>query len=397
MTPKKIIWQIYPSYLLITLIALGFVSGYAIRTFKTLFIEETITELTVRGKLLEKQVIHYFTPVDVLNIDRLCKDVGQFASTRITVLLPNGKVLGDSDNDFSQMDNHLDRPEIKQASTGKIGSSVRYSRTLNQRMMYVAQPIFIKNHVEGILRIAIPLTGIDAELSAFKKKVATTGLIIALIASAICFYISRKISQPIEEMKQGAVLFSEGYLDFRLTPPPTSELASLANAMNLMAEQLHSRIQLIRNQRNEYESVLSSMVEGVIAIDLDEKILKINQSAANIFNINHIPTIGKHLQEIIRNHDLQKIVDQGLESGEPFMSEIELYQDQKKVFRIHVSPLCDIKERIGMLLVWDDITQLRALENMRREFVANVSHELKTPLTAIKGFVETLLIGAIDN
>jgi two-component system phosphate regulon sensor histidine kinase PhoR len=265
-------------------------------------------------------------------------------------------------------------------------------------MMYVAIPLKKEQTTSGVIRIALPTISIDRELRSIQIKIALGGLLIALIAAGISLLISRRISRPIEEMKKGADHFAEGDLTHRLTAPDSEELASLAEALNQMAAQLDRRIETIMSQRNELETVLASMLEGVIAIDNEERIINLNSAAAGLFDSKPENCRDRNLQEVIRNSALQQFVRQSIISQVPKEDDISLYHNGEKTLHLHSSPLLDAnKERIGTLVVFNDVTHLRRLENMRRDFVANVSHEIKTPLTAIKGFVETLHQGSVDN
>ncbi|MGD8393813.1 MAG: phosphate regulon sensor histidine kinase PhoR, partial [Desulfobacterales bacterium] len=222
--------------------------------------------------------------------------------------------------------------------------------------------------------------------------------IIALLAAGISWVISRRISQPIEQMKKSAEHFAAGDLNHRLTPPGTEEMGGLADAMNQMAAQLNERIETIVNQRNQLQTVLASMTEGVIAIDTEERIVSINQAAARLFEYEPLDCQGKSIQEIIRSPALQQFIRQALSSKIPSEEDITLFQNEERVIDVKGSPLLDANQhQIGTLVVFHDVTQLRRLEDMRRDFVANVSHEIKTPLTAIKGFVETLQQGKVEK
>jgi two-component system phosphate regulon sensor histidine kinase PhoR len=395
---KRLIWQLFPSYLLITLLSLLAVSWYASSSLRHFFLDRTAADLKTRALLVEKQIAAHLTPLDAAAVDAICKEIGKHSATRITVILPSGQVIGDSRETPQLMDNHAGRPEIASALKGETGMSRRYSKTLMQRMMYVAIPLKNGQTTSGVIRISLPTTSIDRELRSIQIKIALGGLLIALIAAGISLLISRRISRPIEEMKKGADHFAEGDLTHRLTAPDSEELASLAEALNQMAAQLDRRIETIMSQRNELETVLASMLEGVIAIDNEERIINLNSAAVGLFDSKPENCRDRNLQEVIRNSALQQFVRQSIISQVPKEDDISLYHNGEKTLHLHSSPLLDAnKERIGTLVVFNDVTHLRRLENMRRDFVANVSHEIKTPLTAIKGFVETLHQGSVDN
>jgi two-component system phosphate regulon sensor histidine kinase PhoR len=284
------------------------------------------------------------------------------------------------------------------ALAGQTGKSLRFSKTLMQRMLYVAVPIKDRQNVAAVLRTSLPATSVESEIRSIQLKIALGGCIIALLAAAISWVVSRRISRPIEQMKKSAEKFAGGDLSHRLTSPATEEMAGLSEAMNQMAVQLENRIETIIRQRNQLETVLASMLEGVIAIDEDERIVSINRSAAQLFENEPANCQGKSIEEVIRSPTMQQFIRRSLRDKIPSEEDITVFQNEERVIDLKGSPLLDANQhQIGTLLVFHDVTQLRRLENMRRDFVANVSHEIKTPLTAIKGFVETLQQGNVEN
>ena len=395
---KRLLWQLYPSYLLITLIALVAVTIYATSSFREFYLDRIASDLRARAYLLEKQILQFLGPLDTKIVDALCKELGKSSTTRITVILPSGTVIGDSHDDPDRMDNHALRPEVIQAKKGSVGKSIRFSTTLQQRMMYVAVPLTDHKRIVAVIRTSLPVTAIDEKLKSIETQIAFGGLLIAFVAAGISLYVSRRISRPIEKMKEGAEHFARGNLLHRLPETDLEEIGGLADAMNQMAAQLDDRIKTIVNQRNELEAILSSMEEGVIAFDMDERIISINQAAARIFESIPKDMLNRSIQEVIRNSELQQFVSQALSSTDNLEGDITLYHEGERTIYLHSTPLRDSNsDQIGVLVVMNDVTQVRRLENIRRDFAANVSHEIKTPLTAIKGFVETLRHGSVKN
>ncbi|MDJ0986076.1 MAG: ATP-binding protein [Desulfobacterales bacterium] len=395
---QRLLWRLFPSYLLITLISLLAVSWYASEAMRQFFLDQTATDLKARAALLEKQISGLLSPLDAAAIDSISKEAGRLSATRITVILPDGKVIGDSREAPHLMDNHANRPEIMTALAGQTGKSMRFSNTLMQQMYYVAVPVKDRQKIVAVLRTALPATAVEAEIRSIRLKIALGGCIIALLAAGISWVISRRISQPIEQMKKSAEHFANGDLSHRLTPPQTEEMGGLADAMNQMAAQLNDRIETIIRQRNQLETVLASMLEGVIAIDTEERIVSINQTAARLFEKEPADCQGKSIQEIIRSPALQQFIRAAISNTNPTEEDITVFQNEERVIGVKGSPIFDAnQDQIGTLVVFHDVTKLRRLENMRRDFVANVSHEIKTPLTAIKGFVETLQQGKVEK
>lgn len=399
MTRKRLIWQIYPPFLLIILMALLAVTWVFSRSLDYFQGRETRNDLEARVHLVIPQVQNNLQDNQSGHLDTLSKRLGKQSQTRLTIILPDGRVLADSEEDPRHMNNHADRPEVVEALQGRRGVAARYSITLQQNMMYVALPIFEQEHIIGCVRAALPLRTLSHTLESTLYPVINSGLAIALIAALISLWLTRRISRPLEEMKRGAERFARGELEGRLPNYKGEEMGGLADAMNQMAAQLDDRIRTVVRQRNEQEAVLASMLEGVLAVDSAERILRINQSAAELLHIDPDTAVGRRIQEVVRKPDLQKFIALALKSRQRIEADITLAIRGESLFlQAHGTPLRDSKGRdIGVLVVLNDMTRLQRLENIRRDFVANVSHELKTPITAIKGSVETLLDGAVDD
>ncbi len=395
---RRLLWQLYPSYLLITIISLIAVTWYASESLKHFFLEQTASDLKVRARFFEKQVLEHFDPLDEKAVDLLCKKIGESAATRITIILPSGKVVGDSEKDPAKMDNHVDRPEFIEALNGPSGTSIRYSRTLEKDMMYVGIPVKKKNHILAVVRTSVPVNDIDLVLKSMKIKIAFGCLIVAVFAAMLSLFVSRRITRPIEQIKIWAESIARGEL--RLRPPiaESEEIGALSESLNQMAVELREHIDTVMRQRNEIKAVLSSMVEGVIAVDMEERVISMNHAAARMFGCDPAEVQGRSIQEVVRNTVLQQFVKNALSSREAVEKEIVLSTDSERFLNGHGTLLRDAEgNQIGALIVLNDVTRLLRLEKIRREFVANVSHEIKTPITAIKGFVETLRDGALEN
>ena len=388
---KRLLWQLIPPYLLIILFSLVAVMLYATSSLKGFYLDQIADDLRARAHLLEKNMLQMMKPVDADMIDTLCKEIGEASATRITIILPSGTVVGDSNNNPTEMDNHAMRPEIIEARKGLVGTASRYSTTLQRNMMYVAIPLIEDGKILAVIRTSLPITAIEKKLGSIQIKIVFGGLLIALMAAILSLYVSRRISRPIEKMKEGAEHFARGDLSYRLPETDLEEIGSLTDAMNRMAVQLDDRINMIIKQRNEIEAILSSMEEGVIAFDVDERIISANQATARIFNRKIDELENRTVQEAVRSPDVQQFVRDALTAEKNLENDVIIYQEKERIIHLHSTSLFSPSgHSSGILVVLNDVTQLRQLENMRRDFAANVSHEIKTPLTAIKGFVETL-------
>jgi two-component system, OmpR family, phosphate regulon sensor histidine kinase PhoR len=427
MSQKKLIWQIYPGCLLVTLAGMIAVTVYCSHCFRQVYHDQVRDELNRLAGFAADEIRLALKTRDTAqtggrpsdpssDLDRLCKQLGRIGAghTRLTIITPAGAVLGDSDEDPAKMESHSDRPEIREALQAGSGSSVRFSPTLGRRMMYVAvalpaAPLSIgqqasPNALESkvpvvVVRAAAPLTEIDHALHGIYVNMLWAGLVIAAGAAVLSLLISRRISQPIVAIKQIAERFAAGELDLRVPMPDSAELAALAGSLNTMAAQLGERITTITEQRNELDAVLSSMAEGVFAVDNKGRIVSMNPAAARLLGIEPAPTRSPaQVEEIVRNVALQEFVRQTLAGVQPEETDISLPINGSRSFRLHGAGLKDARgRRSGAVIVLNDLTRIRRLEEVRRDFVANVSHELKTPVTSIQGFVEALVDGSIQD
>jgi len=401
MQHKRLIWQLYPSQLLITLAALLAFTWYGTSSIRSFQLSETAASLESQAHLVAGTVGLYLGHDDRVGLAAFCREAGKKTTTRLTVIAPDGKVLADSDEDPLRMENHNDRPEIMAALAGKIVPSLRFSQTLQENLMYVAIPLQDEGNRIGVLRAATPVTAMDQALSAIYQKIIWGSFVVALIASLVAWFIARRISKPLERMKLGAERFAQGDFAVRLREEGAEELASLARALNEMAFQLDGRIETIVRQHSQLQAVFSSMVEGVITVDTGERILDVNQSGAQLLNVDPGKIKGKSILLALRNTHLQNFVKNALACASPIEGEISSRMSadgEEKYFYAHGTRLQDSQGHIaGALIVLNDVTKLRRLESIRRDFVANVSHELKTPITSIEGFAETLLDGALDD
>jgi len=395
---KRLLWQLYPYFLLIIAISVVGVVWYGSQSLREFYLNQVAYNLKSQGQLVEIQISDELAGLKFKEIDDLCKKIGAVDSTRITVILPHGEVIADSDEISGRMKNHADRPEFQDALRHGIGNSVRVSETLGKRMMYLAIPVKQDGKVLAVIRTAVPITAIDEAIESMYQKLFLAGAIVAVFAAVISLVLSRKISHPVEQMTDVAKHFASGELDLRLPIPDVTELADLARALNKMAQQLSSRIDAITKEQGQMQAILSSMIEGVLAVDSMGYIVSVNEAAAELLGIDADRAKGLSIEEVVRNPQLQQYIEDILKTGESTEGDFYVLNDRGRCLQMYGSGLTDSRGGSGgAVLVLHDITRTRHLEEVRRDFVANVSHELKTPVTAIKGFVETLLEGAVNE
>jgi two-component system phosphate regulon sensor histidine kinase PhoR len=397
---RRLIWQLYPSFLAITVLALLVATVYSSYTLRGFYLDQLKEELRLVADVAASQVAETLRTGTPSEMDTLCKKLAQAGSgqMRLTVITAEGRVLGESDESPARMEDHSNRVEIIDAMREGFGQSVRPSPTLGKNMMYVAVPIREEGQPVAVVRTAIPVTDIDHALGRIYVTIVWAGLIVALCAAFLSLLISRRISQPITRMQRIAQLFAQGQLNIRVPEAGAAELDELAKALNEMATQLQDRIGTITQQRNEVKAILSSLLEGVVAVDSHGRIVSVNNAAAQLLSIDPAHAQGRNVEEVIRNVGLQQFVRETLESGRPTEGDVFFPEEGGRFFRVHGASLADPQaDRAGAVIVLSDMTRIHRLENLRRDFVANVSHELKTPVTSIQGFVEALREGDLGD
>jgi two-component system phosphate regulon sensor histidine kinase PhoR len=297
------------------------------------------------------------------------------------------------------MENHRDRPEVQAAIAGGTGTATRFSETLKEDMMYVAVPLTLGSQVVGVVRTAVPLTTVNHALDSLSTRIILAAVLVAAAAAALGFFAARHTVSQLKVVEEGAEQFARGEFHPKIAPPNTREIGGLAESLNAMAEELDEKIATVTSQRNELQAVLSSMSEGVLAIDQDERVISLNDEAARLLGVPRGEAEQRTIQEVLRNPELQRFVQKALASDSTVETDLVLHVGrQDRYLQAHSAVLRNAERAgIGAVVVLNDVTRMRRLEQMRREFVANVSHEIKTPVTSIKGFSETLLDGAKDD
>jgi len=401
MQKRKLLWRLLPPYIIAALAALAipsFITSTLVRQFHIKHVEQ---DLFSRAKLLEEYFYDSILDGDGRSIDDLCKKLGAASGTRITVISADGLVLGDSLHTPSDMDNHVARPEILAARANGSGSSARFSDTVETEMAYTAIAVKREGEIAGYIRTAIPVESVNRLISDMRKRILVGGAIVVAVGILASFLGYMRIAIPLAALKRQAEKHAEGNLESGQVNSDIEEIHSLAEAINKTAGELDSRIKTMARQRNELESVLTSMVEGIVAVDMDGMILNINNAACGMMgsSCDCNSARGRYHFEVISNEEATSFIAEILEKG--INTEKTLYasiRGQNKALHIHGKRLTDESGNpMGALVAINDITKIKKLENMRRDFVANVSHELKTPITSMKGAVENLLDGALDN
>ncbi|MGH9724294.1 MAG: ATP-binding protein [Candidatus Acidiferrales bacterium] len=335
------------------------------------------------------------------------------SGARVTVIDSRGVVLADSWHDPETMENHAGRPEIRQAFAAGEGESVRHSATLGRDLVYHAVRVEQWGGEPMVIRMALPLAQINFTLRELRERLAIASLLILLAGFVFSLLFSRMFFWRVERLKNFSLRIAGG--DFRplISERQEDELSDLAKAMNETARRLDESMRSLSSERNRSSAILRSMVEGVAVIDGQERLVFYNRAFAEILNLGSENCEGRPVIEVVRHSDLLNLIRLALRGEEGLQSEIAMGFIQARNFSVTAAPVMPFDHPAGAapanddatgtdkpsgaVVVLHDVTELRRLERVRQDFVANVSHEFKTPLTAIQGFAETLLGGALED
>ena len=396
MKRKGLFWFLLPSYWIITIASITIISIYVFNSMSNLYYKQVEEDILTRAKLLSESlristIIKEYRIINNENVDKLCVELGEVSKTRFTVILPDGQAIGDTDAIPSLMKPHNNRVEVINALEGRIGKDRRRSSTTNREYQYVAIPLFDgNNQVICAVRAAIEVTGIQNEVGPMTTRVFVAAIIISIASMYVCVIATRRITNPLGIITNTAKKITEGDFEEKIPEQNTEELNQLSNSLNQM-------LTTINQQKSEQSTILESMNDGVMAIDNDGKIIIVNPQARKILGLKNKRTKKRDYEKLIENKKIKIIIFSLLNEKKSMTEEIEIKESSKVILFNGSLLLNPYNQSIGALLVLRDITHLRFLEKVKTNFVANVSHELKTPVTAIQGFVETLLSSEFNH
>lgn len=396
--PQSLLWRLGLVLIgtqLVVALALGW---YAYDRLESFHLGHTRAELARVTSLLSARYTESLVGMTGPELDRMMKQVGRDLDVRITIILEDGTVIADSDASPAEMELHGYRPEILAAREEGTGTATRYSRTVGATLLYYASRAEPADEHSPVVRTAMPLSQLGASLAELTRAVGIAAGISILITLSIFLLISRRHARQVRRLADGAGRFASGELGHHIQPPVTSELGELADSLNKMGEQLQRRIGELESRRREERAILQSMSNAVIALDPDQRILNLNAAARNMLHLDASEHRGKLLQETIRQPELHRFIEAAIELAGEQEGEFTLHGDPVAIVQARSEVLTDEEGRpSGVVVVLNDVTQLRRLEVMRSDFAANVSHELRTPITNIQGYVETLLETGFDD
>jgi len=375
--------KIFIGYLIIIFALSSLILVLSLNTVREFYRDVLTDNLKNLAFTLHPEVLHFLTTGRAEELDGFVKDMGSKIHTRITIVAPDGRVMADSEEDRKLMENHSFRPEISDALQGKTGKAIRFSSTLSKDTLYVAVPIEKGGNIIGVIRTSLILKDIDHLLSQLYYHVARISLVVILIALLGAFLISNSVARPIKSLISAARKVASGDFSVRVFLKNRDELGELAGSFNRMNEEMQRLFSEIGQQKEELNSIIRSLQEGLLVVDKQGNIIRANESFLKIAGSQGVE--GKHYWEAVRSPQMVDLLKKASSERRGFVEELILGE------RVFICSAAPVERGEDFVVIFHDITEIKNAEKVKKDFVDNVSHELHTPLTAIKGYAETLL------
>ena len=398
---KSIRWRIaFPYILLILALMVGvglYLSSFLTNNYKAYLEQQLTNEALLASDAIARRVADGAPPDE---LDRLAKHWSELIGARVTIIAPDGQVVGESDFDRTLMDNHAHRPEVNQARNTGRGSAIRYSDTVGYDMLYVAVPIRraqggAQGETLGYMRFALSLQQVDQTINNLRGSLISAALIGSLLAVFLALWIVNRTTRPLEDLIQATGQMRQGNFSARLIPASNDEIGVLTRTFNDMAIELQADITELEAERSRMAAVLGMMTDGVIIVDPQNRIQLINPAAVSMFDIVHPEVEGHSLIEVVRHHQVDELLAASRKLNDSQTTTIEIPARQIYL-QATATPLGAALPE-NTLLLFQNLTRLRRLETVRQDFVSNISHELRTPLASLKALTETLQESALDD
>ena len=367
---------------------------------KPRMVEQYKSALSQEVIILREVLIDRWSPeLPPQTVDYLAEEMGRKLNMRVTLIAPDGVVLGDSEvpfNELATLDNHGTRPEVLKALDQEQGASIRHSATLGVDLLYVATTLNTPQDPKLIIRLALPLREVRQTLLGVRKRIFVISLLGVLLSLAAAYLVALRISRPVRELTRTTRMITAGKHSTRVRRYPGNEIGTLGRAFDRMTDHLEEEIRKATRGRNRIEGILKAMVEGVLVLDGEGRIVLANSSVEELFGLSGVSR-DHRFSEIIRNAKVVETVNKVLAGQAHAEDEIWTVGPPRRALDIHAVRLEEGAHGGGSVVVFNDVTELKKTDEIRRDFVANLSHDIRTPLAAIRGAVETILSGAVKD
>jgi len=350
---------------------------------------------------IETELLNYAELIDLNPAQKISDQLQQIArisNSRVTLVDAQGRVLADSEKDITTMENHFSRPELQEARLKGKGKSIRFSQTIGIDMLYVAISVKSQSQITGYIRLARPLHDVESMIEKIYQSVFLAMMIVAVIALFIALFFSYRLAAPIRALERFTERLRQGHPVGTIFLETSDETEKLADNINYLVEELQTQIRLANEEKSKLMTAFASMTEGVLILNAEDKIEFVNQALINMLAEQYGDINGKTLMEAFRDVELQKAFLKFKEKPDTVVEEIALGSGiEPVILSVSISSVHNYPDEEKAMFVFHDVTRLKKLEKIRVDFVANVTHEIRTPLTAIIGYLETINAGAINN
>ena len=392
---RSIRWRIILPYVGLILIAMLGLGLYLSNFVRQTYVNNLESKLTAEARMIGVVLTPDLESAGAVpNFDSPAKTWADILAARVTIIAPDGTVWGESTENHLLLTNHSDRPEVIQALATGEGSSIRNSPTLGVPMMYTAVTVVNNHQTLGLVRVALPLQVVNANITSLQRILAAATIVVTVLALLIAALIAGRITNPVRELTQSAWQLASIKPDEQPIPPKKDEINQLTQVFNIMSVRLSGQINDLETERARLDVVLQKMTDGVVIVDGEGLVQLVNQAAQKMFSISSAPAVGKPLIEVVRHHQPAEMWQRCQATGEAQQVEFDIgHRLSLQGIATSLSPAIPG----STLLLFQDLTTQRQIESMRRDFISNVSHELRTPLAALKALTETLQAGALED
>jgi two-component system, OmpR family, phosphate regulon sensor histidine kinase PhoR len=393
-------WRIAIPYIVVTLLTLLGLTLLVTNRAREEHLADLRVALLAEARLIGDAAKPYLvgpnaiTP-DSAALDELTRRWAALVDGRVTIIAPDGVVLGESHQNRALMDNHLSRPEVQEALGDASGTSIRFSSSVDRDMMYGAVPVFEGEQVVGVARVALPLDRIEASVARLRRPLILVTLTAAAIMLLLALWIARRTARPIEQLTAVADRMAGGDFSTRAIAVTRDEVGRLTASFNRMAEELDDKVNRLTRERSRMEAILENMADGVIIADPRGMVRLINPAATRLLKTTHHAARGASFAQVVRHHQIIELWQGCRSTGQMQAGAVEV--DRQGIFwQVIITSFQEADNR-GYLIIIQDLSRIRRLETVRRDFISNISHELRTPLASLKALTETLRDGALED
>jgi len=392
---RSIRWRIilpYVGLIILLMLALGiYLSNFFRQTYLQQVESKLIAEAQMIGDVIKPNLVSAGASPD---LDSQARHWADILGARVTIIAPDGTVWGESHEDRLLMDNHANRPEVVQAYRAGAGSSTRHSQTLGYSMMYTAVSVMDRKLIVGVVRVALPLQEVSANLAELQRILIAATLSVTILAALLTALIVGRITRPLRNLTQAAWELASSNPSDQAIPPESDEISQLTRVFNIMSTRLSGEINDLEAERATLDAVMQKMTDGLLIVDAQGIVQLLNPAASKMFSISSSTTVGKSMIEVLHQHQPVEMWQRCRETGETQRIDFDIGN------RLSVQGIATTLSPAvpgSTLLLFQDLTRQRRIESMRRDFISNVSHELRTPLAALKALTETLQAGALED